>query len=256
PGRLPRRPFSFPVPSLEPAPMTESSSYPTRGGLRVQRSVEAIDGAAAIDALTASLDERRGALFASSYEYPGRYTRWDMGFADPPLVIVARERAVRVEAANERGRVLLAPIARALAALPALTDLETGPDALRARLRAPAGRFAEEERSKQPSVFSVLRTLVELFGSPEDPHLGLDGASACVLAFLFGPLLLRLARPDRERAVVLLLHADRVFGDHRRALASRRPSDFEADGRSPAGLPRGGPAVQFAPAAPGAVAQP
>jgi len=236
--------------------MSEAPSYRTRGGLRVHRRVEAIDGAAAIEALTAALDERRGALFASSYEYPGRYTRWDMGFVDPPLVVVARDREVRIEAANERGRLLLAPIARALEALPALADLQAGPDALRVRLRAPEGRFPEEERSKQPSVFSVLRALVELFGSPEDPHLGLYGAFGYDLAFQFEPLRLRLARPARQRDAVLFLPDELVIVDHRRELATRRRYDFEADGRSTTGLPRGGPAAPFAPAAAGAVARP
>src|SRR5690606_14501809 len=112
------------------------------------------------------------------------------------------------------------------------------------------------ERSKQPSVFSVLRALVELFGSPEDPHLGLYGAFGYDLAFQFEPLRLRLARPDRQRDVVPFLPDELVIVDHRRELATRRRYDFEADGRSTAGLPRGGPAVPFAPAAPGAVAQP
>jgi len=236
--------------------MSEAPSYRTRGGLRVQRTVEAIDGAAAIDALTASLDERRGVLFASSYEYPGRYTRWDMGFADPPLVVVARDREVRIEAANERGRVLLPPIARALEALPALAAFEAGPDALRARLRAPEGRFPEEERSKQPSVFSVLRALVELFGAAEDPHLGLYGAFGYDLAFQFEPLRLRLERPARQRDVVLFLPDELVIVDHRRELATRRRYEFEADGRSTAGLARAGTATPFAPAPAGAVARP
>jgi anthranilate synthase len=236
--------------------MSEAPSYRTRGGLRVHRTVEAIDGAASIDALTAALDERRGALFASSYEYPGRYTRWDMGFVDPPLVVVARDREVRVEAANERGRVLLAPIARALEALPALASCEAGTDALRARMRAPEGRFAEEERSKQPSVFSVLRALVELFGAPDDPHLGLYGAFGYDLAFQFEPLQLRLARPARQRDVVLFLPDDLVIVDHRRELATRRRYEFEADGRSTEGLARAGTGTPFAPARPDAVARP
>jgi anthranilate synthase len=236
--------------------MSEAPSYRTRGGLRVERTVEAIDGAAAIDALTAALDERRGALFASSYEYPGRYTRWDMGFVDPPLVIVARDRDVRVEAANERGRLLLAPIARALEPLPALAAFEAGADALHARLRAPEGRFPEEERSRQPSVFSVLRALVELFGAPDDPHLGLYGAFGYDLAFQFEPLRLRLERPARQRDVVLFLPDELVIVDHRRELATRRRYDFVADGRSTSRLPRGGPAAPFVPAGAGAVARP
>lgn len=236
--------------------MSEAPSYRTRGGLHVHRTVEAVDGAAAIEALTAALDERQGVLFASSYEYPGRYTRWDMGFADPPLVVVARGREVRIAAAGERGRVLLAPIARALETLPALDALEAGPDALCARLTVPEGRFAEEERSKQPSVFSVLRALVELFGSPEDPHLGLYGAFGYDLAFQFEPLRLRLERPARQRDVVLFLPDEILVVDHRRELATRRRYEFEAGGRSTAGLARTGAVTRFTPAAPGAVTHP
>src|ERR1051325_8680105 len=79
----------------------------TRGGIRVHRTVDAIPVANAIEPVIHALDEHRGVLLASSYEYPGRYTRWDMGFADPPVVVTARGRALRIEALNERGAVLL-----------------------------------------------------------------------------------------------------------------------------------------------------
>jgi hypothetical protein len=50
-------------------------------------------------------------------------------------------------------------------------------------VRAPSGRFAEEERSRQPSIFSVLRALVALFQHPDEPYLGLYGAFGYDLAF-------------------------------------------------------------------------
>lgn len=56
-----------------------SDSYLTGGGIRVHRTVEPILIANAIEPIVDALDARRGVLLASSYEYPGRYTRWDMG---------------------------------------------------------------------------------------------------------------------------------------------------------------------------------
>ncbi len=236
--------------------MTDVPSYRTRGGVLVHRNVEPIDGTEAIATLTSKLDERCGALFASSYEYPGRYTRWDMGFCDPPLRVVARGRELLVEALNQRGQVLIPSIACTLAPLPDLTGVTVAETAIRCRLREPEGRFPEEERSKQPSVFTVLRALVHHFGADDDAHLGLYGAFGYDLAFQFEPLRLRLERPARQRDVVLFLPDELLLVDHRRELATRRRYEFDVDGRTTVGLPREGAAQPFALAPANAVPRP
>ena len=48
--------------------------------LQIHRTVREISLEGAIDPMLESLNERRGVLLTSSYEYPGRYTRWDIGF--------------------------------------------------------------------------------------------------------------------------------------------------------------------------------
>ncbi len=220
-------------------------TYLTGGGIRVHRRIEPLPVANAIEPVIAALDARRGALLASSYEYPGRYTRWDMGFVDPPLALAARDRRLRVEALNARGAVLLLPIARALATVDAIEDLERRDDAVTVTVRAPAAGFAEEVRSRQPSVFSVLRALIDLFRHAEEPHLGLYGAFGYDLAFQFEPIRPRLARPADQRDLVLYLPDEMIIVDHRRELAQRRRYDFEADGRTTAGLPRDAGARPF-----------
>ena len=48
-------------------------------------------------------------------------------------------------------------------------------------------RFSEEQRSKQPSIFSVVRELTSLFGldTAVDPQLGLYGSFGYDLTFQF-----------------------------------------------------------------------
>jgi len=223
-----------------------TDSYLTRGGIRVHRTVEAIPVADAIEPVIDALDSRRGALFASSYEYPGRYTRWDMGFVDPVLALVTRGRQARVEALNSRGEVLLPAVAGALERLDVIQGLDRRGAALTATVREPAGRFAEEDRSRQPSVFSVLRALVELFGHDEEAHLGLYGAFGYDLAFQFEPVRLRLARPADQRDLVLYLPDQLIIVDHRREAAQRRRYDFEVGGRTTRALAGGGAAEPYA----------
>ena len=225
------------------------TTYDTAGGIRVHRTVEEIPIASAIEPVVQALDAHRGVLLASSYEYPGRYTRWDMGFVDPPLVLTARRRDFRLEALNARGRVLLSPIAGTLRALDAVERVSATEEALDGAIRAPAGRFAEEERSRQPSVFSLLRALGALLHHPEEPHLGFYGAFGYDLAFQFEPIRLRLERPPEQRDLVLYLPDELVIVDHRREVAMRRRYEFEAAGRSTEGLPRAGTAEPYVGAA-------
>src|SRR5215813_6495486 len=95
----------------------QPTSYLTKGGIRITREIRNHDYQPADSTLARALDERRGVLFSSSFEFPGRYTRWDMGFVDPPLVFTARGRRFSIEALNDRGCLLLDPIGESLADL-------------------------------------------------------------------------------------------------------------------------------------------
>jgi anthranilate synthase len=220
------------VPSIE--------TYRTRGGVNIRRIIEGIPVEGAIEPIVDALDNRRGVLLASSYEYPGRYTRWDMGFVDPPIALTSRNRDFQFSALNQRGRVLLPLLATTVRDLPAVAWSETQGDTLSGAVRATEGRFTEEERSKQPSIFSLLRALIELFYSPDDQHLGLYGAFGYDLAFQFEPLRLRLERLSDQRDLVLYLPDELILVDHRREHAVRHRYDFEVDGRSTQNLPREG----------------
>src|SRR5438067_444041 len=113
------------------APVSSTiDSYRTRGGIVVHRRVEDIPMKDAIEPLLDALDSHRGLVFASSYEYPGRYTRWDMGFVDPPLAFTSREREFSIRALNPRGRILLLAIATALRPSNALQRLDVREEAI------------------------------------------------------------------------------------------------------------------------------
>jgi anthranilate synthase len=225
------------------------ATFVTRGGVRVRRTTrDAGDETRAILACRAALDERRGAVFSSNYEYPGRYTRWDVGFVDPPLVLTARGRRVEVEALNARGEALLPGLAAVFAGADWAAGAALDGRRLSTAVREPAGRFTEEERVRQPTAFSAVRAMVALFWSDEDDHLGLYGAFGYDLAFQFDPIRLKLARPVGQRDLVLYLPDEIVVVDHHAAKATRHAYDFELAGRSTAGLPREGAVEPYRPA--------
>jgi anthranilate synthase len=215
-----------------------SDSYRTQGGIAVHRDAETLDFPYDLASIAVTLDGRRGALFSSSYDYPGRYARWDKGFADPPLVLTARERWVAIVALNARGEVLLAPIARLLQDHETVAVLRKQGASVTAELHAPDTRFPEELRSRQPSVFSVLRALIALFAAPQDAHLGLYGAFGYDLVFQFEPMALRLAREEDQRDLVLFLPDELVVVDHARHSARRIRYDFTIEGHTTRGLSR------------------
>jgi anthranilate synthase len=123
--------------------------------------------------------------------------------------------------------------------------VESTADPIEGTVRRPSSRFTEEDRSRQPSAFSVLRALIALFHHRDEPHLGLYGAFGYDLAFQFEPIRLRLTRPAAQRDLVLYVPDELVIVDHRRETAMRRRYDFESGGRSTADLPRAGAAVPY-----------
>ncbi|MGH3325095.1 MAG: hypothetical protein ACRDOV_11845, partial [Streptomyces sp.] len=156
--------------------MDTTSEYLTSGGIRVIRTATPVDSAgksAVMDALVAAVGERRGGVLSSGMEYPGRYSRWHLGYVDPCVEVTARGRRIAVRALNRRGRVLLPAIAAAVR----VTGEVTADDAELIEVSVPPTDevFAEEERSRQPTVFTALRAITELFRCA-DPHLGLYGA--------------------------------------------------------------------------------
>jgi len=223
----------------------QHNSYQTKGGIRIEHEILAQPYSPAGSTLAGRLDERRGVLFSSSFEFPGRYTRWDMGFVDPPLVLTARGRGFVIEALNERGRILLDAVAQALANLPAADIRHADEVRIEGEIRESATRFPEEERSRQPSVFSVLRALGELFASPQDEQLGLYGAFGYDLVFQFEPMPLKLPRADDQRDLVLYLPDEILIVDHMRQHAALHRYEFEIAGRSTAGLPRATPPAPY-----------
>ncbi|MCB1670525.1 MAG: anthranilate synthase component I [Gammaproteobacteria bacterium] len=191
------------------------TSYQTRGGIQVRRSCTRENYQDAMPRLARQLDSQRGLLLSSSYEYPGRYTRWDVGFVNPPLQITARGRQVTIDALNQRGEVLLPALYHALlgnSELTAITLTETAISLVVVQIRE---SFSEEQRSRQPSVFSVLRQLVELFGSDQDSYLGLYGAFGYDLGFQFEDVQRYQQRSETHRDLVLYLPDQILVSDHR-----------------------------------------
>ena len=90
--------------------------------------------------------------------------------------------------------------------------------------------FTEEERSKMPTVFTVLRAVTGLFYSQEDANLGLYGAFGYDLAFQFDAIDLKLKRPDDQRDMVLFLPDEILVVDHYSAKAWIDRYDFEKNG--------------------------
>ena len=226
--------------------MTDARTFVTAGGIEVDVTTSGIDAEAVVEDLIDRLDAARGVLLSSSYEYPGRYTRWDMGFVDPPLVVTSSGQGVVVEALNGRGGVLMPAIMDALTDAPGVADLAGDERRLECRIERAAERFEEEDRSKQPSTFTVVRALIELFSS-DDQHLGLYGAFGYDLAFQFEPIDMVLPRPDDQRDLVLYLPDELIVVDHQGAVAQRLSYEFTFQGRSTRSIGRGGVRVPYEP---------
>lgn len=222
--------------------------YETPGNIRVSVAVNSVPYDAAIEPVIDKLNERRGAAFSSSVEIVDRYSRWDIGFADPPISLSTTGRQFRIEALNERGSVLLSAVEVALKSATFVEHFRAGDGLISGQIVPPIEIVREEDRSRAPTVFSLVRMLLTLFKSEQEAHLGLYGAFAYDLAFQFEAVELHLSRPEDQRDMVLYLPDRIVIVDHMRKEAFVRDYEFEFRGHSTVNLLRDTKPAKFTPA--------
>jgi anthranilate synthase len=219
----------------------DTTRLTTSAGVTITRTASDFDPAE-LEQIGALVDRRRGGVLSSGMEYPGRYTRWHMAYVNPPVEITTVGRRITARALNQRGEVILPVIADAMrrvgneVADDSVAD-DYGAPELTVYVPEGEGAFTEEERSRQPTVFSALREIVAAFGC-DDPHLGLYGAFGYDLAFQFEPVTLRQDRSDGQRDLVLHLPDEIYVVDLRREEAVKYSYEFTVDGAATAGLAR------------------
>lgn len=196
-------------------PDFNSCRYTSRGGVAVQREVEKVELPGACDYILEQIDHQKGALFSSSYEYPGRYSQWDIGFVDPCLEIRSRQQEFFIEVLNKNGYSLLSPIYDCLISNKAIINLQRDNSRISGRIKSQNTFFTEEQRSRQASVFSVIRAVKELLAADEDRFLGLYGAFGYDLIFQFEPMDLKQERSFDQWDLVLYLPDKLLVVNHR-----------------------------------------
>jgi anthranilate synthase len=228
--------------------------YTTPHGISVTRTLAKTSYRKGLTHVLRRLDSVRGAYLSSGYEYPGRYARWDIAAVSPPLEIVAYDRRIDFCPLNLRGEMLAQILYPVLAEHPHWEDFGfSGGGALTGRLKALPGIFPEEQRSKQPSAFSIIRALIEEFRGEENSRLGLIGAFGYDLLFQFDPIAKRLPR-GRQKDLHLFFCDEIWFVDRMKEVVERYSYDFDRDGISTLALARTGEAVASpAPVEPGPI---
>lgn len=211
--------------------------YTTPHGIEVTRTVSKANFRKGLAHLLRDLDRHRGIYLSSGYEYPGRYSRWDIASTCPPLEIISYDRRVEFRPLNARGKRVLEILRPVLETHPHWEKFGEEGEMLAGQLKPLPALFPEEERSKQPSVFSILRLLIEEFRGEEDSRLGLVGAFGYDLLFQFEPIEKKLARTG-HKDLHLFLCDDIWFMDRKKEQVERYRYDFTRGEISTAGMDR------------------
>lgn len=200
--------------------------FTTPTGLTLTRQRRTLAYDTALDGFAEKLDRTRGGLFSSGVDYPGRYSRWEFGFADPPVEIIGGGNKLELKALNERGIVLIDLLDPIFEDMPEARIVARDPGYRRIETIAAAGPFPEEKRSQQPSLFSPLRRLVAEFKGIADGFIGLYGAFGYDLLFQFEPIKLSQNRPAETRDLHLFIPDRMLIVDRRKETAFRYDYDF------------------------------
>ena len=142
--------------------------YQTPHGINVSRVTSKLPYRKGFGRFLRELDEYRGIYLSSGYEYPGRYSRWDIycNRCGLPWELIAFQREVTFRALNERGAAINRMFATVLRDHPHWDDFREENAALYGRLKPMPKLFAERESAAG----SLLRCFLD-FAAALDPRV-------------------------------------------------------------------------------------
>lgn len=209
-----------------------SATYQVTDQLSINVESHSIAFEEGIHDLVDQLDTQKGVFFASGTDYPGRYSRWDLGVVNPPVEIIGRRGGVSLQALNPRGVPILKALKGMLLKQKDITVVDETNTKLVLKVAKTDQSFPEEERSKQPTAMTPVRTLLQAFKKMNDDFLGLYGAFAYDLLFEFDPIRLNHQRADQDKLFHIFLPDSIFVVDRQKEIAQQYQYHFIVEGQS------------------------
>ncbi len=220
------------------------SSLKTHSGLDISVLKSNVEIDEALEQVFSKLDHSKGAIFSSGLEYPGKHSRWDIGFVNPAIEFISRGRTFSINALNPQGEFLLKVISPALEEDKSVESFTPQQTSLVGSIATSSGHFSEEERTRQPSVFTVLRTIQGVFKHNDKAAemFGFYGAFGYDLVLQFEDLELKHKRDVKNKDCHLFLPLELVVVDRQTEIAFKQEfivsnssgstADFDSGGQS------------------------
>ena len=201
-------------------------SYSTPSGIVVTRTISNVSYSRGLHGLLKKLDTQRGIYLSSGYEFPGRYSRWDVAAVAPPLEIIAAGREVAIRALNPRGETLIAMLEPVLAPHPHW-EIFANEDGVAARPAEAAARAVLRRGAQQAAVgvFDSARAASRNSSIrwPRGSRWWARSATICCSSSI--PIELKLPRHD-VKDLHLFLCDDIYFMDRKKEQIERYQFDF------------------------------
>lgn len=211
----------------------ETTTLMTSGGFEISISqhchtLDISQQDSPLDSIYAQIDTHKGAILSSGFDYPGRHSRWDIGFINPALEFTSKGRTFSLVALNEQGEGLLSLIRPTIENCPHVESIsQDSPSqcsnygSINGVVLPSSKQVREEERSKQPSVFSILRAIGNLFYAKNAACslFGFYGAFGYDLIHQFENIDLKMTRSTDSNDCHLFFPLDVIAVDRKREVA-------------------------------------
>lgn len=158
--------------------------YKTKGKIFVEVNRTYVDERD-LNEIVAQLTYQKGGIFSSNYEYPGRYSRWEIAFTEPCVEVRSFKRNVLIQALKVNGLPLINKMYEQFKEVLFVKVKEKSEVYFWLEVEESKEVFSEEQRSKQNTVFSVIREIMNICHSDEDDKLGLYGAIGYDVVYQF-----------------------------------------------------------------------